>query len=183
MRQGNTLPPFRIDEYVAVAYVSGRYTPSGPRPGPHGFLGLYLSQTEHRFDYFICKTDGSFLAQLPISQKDANLEFALIRGAIDYAVPFEQWRLFPIGKAERRILSRLGLKDEYEKVRHAVAQVLYHARLIWYFSIDKMPAKLGISPKRTLNRWFAVRRRSTTAIRRDTAERDEIFQLVFNKRE
>ena len=109
----------------------------------------------------------------------------MIKGAIDYAVPFEQWRLFPIAKAERRVLGRLELMNDYEQARKALARVLYQARVISYFSIDKLTAKLsakiGRNPSDLLKPMFAVQPRSPASIRRDIAERDEVFGVVFEK--
>jgi hypothetical protein len=162
---------------VAVAYVAGQYTPPGPRLGPRGFLGLYLSSVEEQFSFWTFRTDGYKLAFSVVSPKDVNIEFALIRGAVDYAVPFEQWRPYPIGIAERRILHRLRLGKEYEEARRALARVLYQARGDTYFSLEKIPAELGLDPKQVLKPMFAVRPRSPASIRRDIAERDEIFRF------
>jgi hypothetical protein len=109
----------------------------------------------------------------------------LIKGATDYAVPFEQWRPFPIGKAERRVLGRLELTNDYEQARKALARVLYQARVIWYFSIDKLTAKLsakiGRNPSDLLKPMFAIQPRSPASIRRNIAERDEVFRVVYEK--
>jgi hypothetical protein len=45
-----------------------------------------------RFRFWIFRLDAHRLAFSVVSPKDANLEFALVRGAVDYAVPFQQWR-------------------------------------------------------------------------------------------
>jgi len=113
---------------------------------------------------------------------ESALKSALIHGAIRYAVPFDQWRPYPIGMAERRILRQLRLGNEYQEARHALGWVLHLARGPLYFSLDKLAAKLSQDPKEALKPHFAVRLRSPSSIRRDTAERDEIYRDIEKKR-
>jgi hypothetical protein len=181
MLDKEALPPFRTADCVAVAFVTGRYTPPGPRLGPRGFLGLYLSRVEERFSFWTFRADGYRLAYCVVSPKDANLEFALICGAVDFAVPFDQWRLYPLSSTERRIIRRRGLAREYDEVRRALCRVLYHARIRIYTSIEKVPAQLGLDPKHVLKPMFAFRPRSRGTIRRDKTERDEIDQSIFER--
>ena len=57
-------PVFRSGHYYAVAYVPGRYTPPGPKPGPPGFLGVFFAKApEHpSFSFHTFALDGRWLA-------------------------------------------------------------------------------------------------------------------------
>jgi hypothetical protein len=175
MKSGMPLPPFRLrgraESWVALAYVKGRYSPPGRRLGPRGFLGLYLSPVQEGFNFCTFKTDGHWLA---CRQGDASLEFTLIRGLVDFAVPFEQWRLYPIGPGERRIVRELNLTKEYDEARQALCRVLYLTRRYIHDVAEKLAIDLGLDPKQALRPMFAIRPRSRKAIIRDTSERDEI---------
>src|SRR5206468_3627161 len=83
--------------FFAVAYIPGRYSPSGPKLGPPGFLGLYFAKApEHpRYSFHTFALDGRQLAYSAVSPEDASLEFAVIWGLIRYHVPVGQWRPFP----------------------------------------------------------------------------------------
>ena len=188
-------PPFRVGNVVAVCYVAGRDNPPGRRrrdnpfgSGPRGFLGLYLSRVEEaRLSFWTFDTGGYDRAFKELSSKnhtvalESALKSALIHGAICYAVPFEQWRPYPISVTERRVLRRLRIKNEYEETRRSLAQVLHLARGSLYFSLDKFAVKLGQDPKRVGRPWFVVRPRSPSSIRRDAAERDEIYRDIEKK--
>jgi hypothetical protein len=179
MKKTIKVPPFRFGDFTAVAYVAGRYTPPSATRKPRGFLGLYLSQDpERQFGFFTFALDGRKLAHSIVSKAGANLEFALIRGAISYEVPFKEWRLFPLGSDEQRALGMPKLRDEYAAVRTALAHVLYQARLIEYFKINEASAKFAVAQLKPM---FEVRVRSVAALRRDKAERDEIMRTVFRK--
>lgn len=168
--------PFRAGDCVAVAYVPGSYGARSARPGRRCFLGLYLARGEHRFSFWTFTTDGRRVAFSRI--EGANLEFALIQAAISYAIPFDQWRPYPADKSDRRIIRQLGLVEEYGEVHLALCRVLYQARVLTYFRVDEMAAKLGYGPE-SVRPHFCVRQRSRSAILRDITERDEIYRAVL----
>lgn len=58
MPQKTTRPPFRIKDCVALAYVTGRYTPPGPKLGPAGFLGIYVAKTDPRLSLWTFDRKG-----------------------------------------------------------------------------------------------------------------------------
>lgn len=174
-------PPFQVEKCVSVAYVTGCYSPPGPRLGPRGFFGLYLSNIEGaRLSFWTFRTNGSRLAYRAVSSNNDNAAVldALIRAAISYDVPFDQWRPYPIGIAERRILRRLRVEKVYAEARCTLAEILHLARGSLYFSLDKFALKLGQDPKLVIKPMFAVRRRSPSSIRRDSKERDEIYRDI-----
>jgi hypothetical protein len=189
-------PPFRVGNFVAVCYVAGRDNPPGRRrrdnplgSGPRGFLGLYLSRIEEpRLSLWTLDSEGYQRGFSSCSSKkndsvsiESAMKSALIRCALFDAVPFDQWRPYPIGIAERQILLRLRVQNEYQEARYALAWVLHLARSHLYFSLDKFTAKLGQDPKVVGPPYFVVRRRSASSIRRDTAERDEIYRDIEKK--
>ena len=91
--------------------------------------------------------------------------------ALDFAVPFDQWRLYPRDSSQGRIIRQLDLKKSYEEARHALAQVLYLARITAYASLETLTTKLGLDPSQVLGPMFAVRLPPhCAAIRRDAAE-------------
>src|SRR5207237_1046343 len=138
---------------------------------------LYLSEAEERFSFWIFTARGDRLAYFAVSAKDACTEFALIRGALDYGVPFAQWRPYPIDDGHRAILRRLKLLAEYEQARPALGRVLYHARIQAYYPWPwKLATDLGLDPTQALKPMFAVRPRSLASIRRDVAEQEEVMK-------
>jgi len=176
-------PPFRVGNFVAICYVAGRDNPPGRRrrrnplgSGPPGFLGLYLSRVEEaRLSLWTLDTKGCQRGFRSMSSKEHDnvspesaMKSALINCAIRDAVPFDQWRPYPIGIAERRILQRLRLENEYQEARYALAWVLHLARSDLYFSLDKFAVKMGQDPKLVGKPYFVVRSRSASSIRRDT---------------
>src|SRR5262249_55831064 len=161
-------PPFRLghgaESWLALAYVKGRYSPPGRGLGPRGFLGLYLSPVQEELNFCTFKTDGRWLA---CRQALAGLEFALIHGFVDYAVPFEQWRLYPIGPRQHRIVRELNLAKEYDEARQRLCRVLYLTRRYIHDVAEKLAMDLGVDPKQALRPMFTIRPRSHRAIMRD----------------
>ena len=190
-----SIGPLRLSSFfgnfVAVCYVAGRDNPPGRRrsknprgSGPRGFLGLYFSRVEEaRLSFLTFDTTGydrDF--QNVCSKKDKfGLEYALIHGFLFDAVPFDQWRPYPIGVAERSILRRLRIENEYDEMRYGLARVLHLARGPLFFSLDKFAVELGQDPKLVGKPYFMVRPRSAGSIRKDTAERDEIHRDLEKK--
>lgn len=169
--QKRALPPFRAEDCAAVAYVSGRYARPGPRFGAL-FLGLYYSSVGTRFSFWIFTASGRPVEYSAASRDDACVEFALIWGAIRYDIPFAQWRPYRVGRVERQVLRELKLGEQYERVRRTLAEVLFHARMPAYLKT------VGIDWRDARKPWFVLRSRSLAAIRRDTAERDEIMKRL-----
>jgi hypothetical protein len=160
-------PPFLIGNFVSLAYMSGFYTP-GAKVGPRGFLGLYTTKAKRypKFCFMIFDYNGERLAYMAVSPENSNLEYALIWGLLQYAVPLEQWRPYRIDEQERKTLRKMKILNEYEDIRCSLGNVLYQARVFTYFSFAEWKSM------------FAIRPRSLTAIRKDLYEREEIMRLV-----
>lgn len=96
MSDRKPLPPFRAHNCVALAYVSGRYTPPSTKKGagPSGFLGLYLSRTDPLLSFWTFGRDGRYWAFSRVSDvtetDEGNVSLTLIRGWLDYQIPFVQ---------------------------------------------------------------------------------------------
>lgn len=171
MPNHSSLPTFQDGHFFAVAYISGRYNPPGPKRGPPGFLGLYFARApEHpRYSFHTFTRDGRSLAYSAVSPGDASLEFAVIWGLIHYEIPLGQWRPFPANTPERQTLRKARLLDDYDRERRLLCAVLYHARAQLMF---KRPE---VAPM------FRAKLRTELAIRRDAAERDEVFRSAWWK--
>jgi hypothetical protein len=161
-------PVFRMDHFYAVASISGRYTPPGPKAGSPAYLGLYFAKAPDYpcFSFHTFAEDGRQLAFSAVSPEEATLEFALIWGLIHYGIPFAQWRPYPASASQRQKLQKAGLADEYEQVKRSLGNVLYQARIRLMFRLPE------VAPM------FRAKLRSDAAIRRDLEERDAVLQWV-----
>jgi hypothetical protein len=176
MRPAKALPPFETARCLALAYVGGRYTPPSAhartRRGPAAFLTLYVGKREPRLSFWTFGDDGQYWAYSQVSDvmgsTEANVDFALIRAALDYEVEFEQWRAYPLGKAERATISRLRMGNAYEHARVRLAQIQRLARIF--------RCRTGRATRKPM---FTVRPRSTLAIERDVAEREAIDSTLY----
>ena len=166
MPQKLSRPPFRVEHCVALAYVSGRYTPPGPRPGPVGFLGIYVAPTDPRSSFWTFDRSGRQLAFSLATTTELNVEYTLILGWLRYAVPCDQWRWYDVGKAEAAELRRLKFQDAYDGARMRLRAVLYQTRFHTYF---------GLPNRRPM---FAIRARSAASIKKDVSERNAILDFV-----
>jgi hypothetical protein len=161
------VPPFRAGKSVVIAYTAGRYTPPGPKPGPLGFLGLYLSRADRGLTFYTFDTDGNIMAFSRVAADKSAVEYALIVGWLKYDVPFSQWHLYNLAAPEALALRQLRLVKSYEVARRAVAAVLYQARSREHFGLPK------------LKPMFAFSHRDPSA---DALEREYIMNSVARRR-
>ena len=166
MAQKLSRPPFRVGDCVALAYVSGRYTPPGPKPGPAGFLGIYVAGSDPVLSFWTFDRSGRQLAFSLATTTELNVEFTLILGWLKYAVPFDQWRWYDMGKSEAAELRRLKLGDTYGDARRRLRAVLYQARFTAYFGLPK------------LKPMFAIRPRSVGSMKKDVTERNAVLDFI-----
>lgn len=95
-----------------------------------------------------------------------NVEYTPILGWLKHEVPFDQWRLYNVGKSEGTELQRLKLHDDYDEARKRLGAVLYQARTGAYFDLPK------------LKPMFALRPRSTASRKKDAKERERGMKSV-----
>ena len=169
MPQKTLRPPFRIASCVALAYVTGRYAPPGPNLGPAGFLGIYIAKTNPRLSFWTFDRKRRRLAFSVATSDELNVEYTLIRGWLNYEVPFDQWCLYQVEKPEAAELRRLKLLDDYEEARKRLGAVLYQAQIAAYVGLPK------------LKPMFALRPRSSASTKKDAAERDAILKSVRSR--
>ncbi len=166
MQQKLSRPPFRVRDSVALAYVKGRYTPPGPKPGPVAFFGIYISRTRPRLSFCTFDRAGGYRSFSMVTEDELNIEYALIRAWLHDEVPFDQWRFYEPDKAETRMLRSLRLREDYDVARKRLAAVLYQARVRTYCRLPK------VKPI------FTVRPRSAGAMRRDVGEYEAVMKAV-----
>jgi hypothetical protein len=125
-------PPFIINSWAGLAFVEGKYNPPSAKviePVPDDFLGIYVSREDPGFALFTFTGCGEYRAFHRCGTPDATAEFALIDAFINYEIPFEQWRTYPIGAAEAQMLDQMGLEQPHEMAMKGLTAVLYRARL------------------------------------------------------
>lgn len=172
------VPSLEFDHWLALAFVTGRYSPPGCTLGPLGFLSLYTSRQERAFAFIVSSARGNRLAFSQAGSRNATVEFALIEGAITWATPFDQWRLYPLAKADENRIRKLGAWTDYAADRAALAGVLYLSRVKLYSRVERLFRSLKQDPAVAMRPMFSTRLRSPGAIQRAVDERREIFRLA-----
>jgi hypothetical protein len=143
-------PPFIMNSWAGLAFVEGKYNPPSAKiiePVPDDFLGIYVSKEDSGFGLFTFTGCGEYRSFHRCGTPDATAEFALIDAFINCQIPFEQWRIYPLGATEVEVLNELGLREVHEKGMKGLASVLYQARLNVRPGQPKLPPMFLLSPR------------------------------------
>jgi hypothetical protein len=167
-----TRPPFLHGSWAALAFIEGKYSPPSAEDAHVSggdFLGIYLSRVDPGIGLITFTGDGKHAAFHRCGEADSTAEFAMIDAFVHYEIPFDQWRIYPVGEPELAALERLEIREAHEKAMKGVAAVLYQARL-------------SIRPGRAkLNPMFLLSPRSTEAILKDELTDKAIWRSLLGE--
>jgi hypothetical protein len=144
------MPPFVVGSWAALAYVEGTYNPPGRKATeahPEDFLGIYVSKEDPGIGLFTFTGLGKYVAFHRCGDAYSTAEFAAVDAFINYEIPFQQWRLYTIGRAEAEILVQMALQDIYERAMKGLSAVLYQARLHIRPSRPKLAPMFLVAPR------------------------------------
>lgn len=97
------------------------------------------------------------------------MEFAAIDALIGYAIPFEQWRVYPVTGPEAEALKSLEIEDVYRIAAKGIARVLHRVRF-------------QIRPRQTeLQPMFLISLRSIEAILADGETDNAILEPLLGE--
>jgi hypothetical protein len=171
-RERLSKPPFTAGSWACLAYVDGTYNPPGRKShaaNPDDFLGIYVSKDDPGVGLITFTGAGEYVAFHRCGEVDSPAEFAAIDAFIGYAIPFEQWRVYPVTGPEREALKMLQIEDVYQRAAKGIARLLHRIRF-------------EIRPRRTkLEPMFLISLRSTEAILADGATEKAILQSLLGE--
>lgn len=167
-------PPFTAGSWACLAYVVGTYNPPSRKSkevNPDDFLGIYVSKEDPGVGLITFTGAGEYVAFHRCGEADSPAEFAAIDALIGYAIPLEQWRVYPVTVSEAEALKTLQIEDVYWRAAKGIARTLHRIRF------EIRPGRKKLEPM------FLISLRSTDAIWADRDTENAILRSLLGEEE